>query len=200
MASMGPRARARGNPNHSGAGHSRDVLQWGHERALVEIGRSPFRGGRRTALQWGHERALVEIRPIRPPRAAILGFNGATSARSWKWSEVGACGLLWFGLQWGHERALVEIISTRRDRAAGRSFNGATSARSWKYLRRIPGVAQRARFNGATSARSWKYTTRTAGRACSASFNGATSARSWKSAGVLAPLPIALARSEEHTS
>src|ERR1039458_4338567 len=125
-ASMGPRARARGNPNHSGAGHSRDVLQWGHERALVEIGRSPFRGGRRTALQWGHERALVEmmfvnapltwsvelqwgheralveIRPIRPPRAAILGFNGATSARSWKWSEVGACGLLWFGLQWGH--------------------------------------------------------------------------------------------------
>src|ERR1035441_8704490 len=102
MASMGPRARARGNPNHSGAGHSRDVLQWGHERALVEI------------------------RPIRPPRAAILGFNGATSARSWKWSEVGACGLLWFGLQWGHERALVEIISTRRDRAAGRSFNGAS--------------------------------------------------------------------------
>src|ERR1017187_8571290 len=87
-------------------------------RSLVEIGRSPFRGGRRTALQWGHERALVEmmfvnapltwsvelqwgheralveIRPIRPPRAAILGFNGATSARSWKWSEVGACGLL----------------------------------------------------------------------------------------------------------
>src|ERR1039458_6982222 len=157
MASMGPRARARGNPNHSGAGHSRDVLQWGHERALVEIGRSPFRGGRRTALQWGHERALVEIRPIRPPRAAILGFNGATSARSWKWSEVGACGLLWFGLQWGHERALVEISTTN-------SWSRSTSALQWRHERALVEIGRRSRalahrpgFNGATSARSWKY-------------------------------------------
>src|ERR1017187_7684949 len=162
MASMGPRARARGNPNHSGAGHSRDVLQWGHERALVEIGRSPFRGGRRTALQWGHERALVEIRPIRPPRAAILGFNGATSARSWKswrrstrwrwrsgfngatsarswkWSEVGACGLLWFGLQWGHERALVEISTTN-------SWSRSTSALQWGHERALVEIGRRSR-------------------------------------------------------
>src|ERR1039458_4743741 len=103
---MGPRARARGNP------------------ANPATARGHF------GLQWGHERALVEIRPIRPPRAAILGFNGATSARSWKWSEVGACGLLWFGLQWGHERALVEISTTN-------SWSRSTSALQWGHERAL---------------------------------------------------------------
>ena len=109
-ASMGPRARARGNPaagdgqtvrasRFNGATSARswkstmaglvnaapDPLQWGHERALVEISVCLPNSTAPDPLQWGHERALVEMRMCglsTPARWSC--FNGATSARSWK--------------------------------------------------------------------------------------------------------------------
>src|ERR1017187_10062523 len=63
---MGPRASARGN------------VVW--EQTVQQL----------MELQWGHERALVEIREaLRHHRAADRRFTGATSARSWK--SAGAC-------------------------------------------------------------------------------------------------------------
>ena len=89
LASMGPRARARGNMT----GYQQVVaavrLQWGHERALVEITRASSHSPAISWLQWGHERALVEIR-TRRETPTTLGR-----------------------LQWGHERALVEIREAR---------------------------------------------------------------------------------------
>src|ERR1022692_3647427 len=105
---MGPRARARGNIATCGWWRVRRGLQWGHERALVEINR--------------HNRN----------RSTTRGFNGATSARSWKSGHHvrhAARTLASMGprarargnrggelrrpnmrlLQWGHERALVEM-------------------------------------------------------------------------------------------
>ena len=84
-ASMGPRARARGNA--AGIAElrcKRCGLQWGHERALVEIWFRFLRGGAPEWLQWGHERALVEIQTTRARDTRAMCFNGATSARSWK--------------------------------------------------------------------------------------------------------------------
>src|ERR1017187_9854872 len=60
-ASMGPRARARGNPGSQISPAQAAQLQWGHERALVEIWFRFLRGGAPEWLQWGHERALVEM-------------------------------------------------------------------------------------------------------------------------------------------
>src|ERR1039458_3186204 len=129
---MGPRARARGNAGGWCNNHPPVKLQWGHERALVEIGWALRLRRTTRRLQWGHERALVEIdahtqpalcarasmgprarasrnRTTQPPTSARAdSCNGATSARSWK-----SCGL-W--LSWVHLDG----------------FNGATSARSWK--------------------------------------------------------------------
>src|ERR1017187_6316812 len=80
-ASMGPRARARGNMFARFAGAPEDLLQWGHERALVEMAPPfrPIRGG--GSLQWGHERALVEMCMPRLALCMAKSFNGATSAR-----------------------------------------------------------------------------------------------------------------------
>ena len=59
-------------------------LQWGHERALVEILLHQLELTARHKLQWGHERALVEILSSTGLLSAFICFNGATSARSWK--------------------------------------------------------------------------------------------------------------------
>src|ERR1019366_159672 len=83
-ASMGPRARARGNPGSQISPAQAAQLQWGHERALVEIWFRFLRGGAPEWLQWGHERALVEIQTTRARDTRAMCFNGATSARSWK--------------------------------------------------------------------------------------------------------------------
>src|ERR1022692_4130679 len=64
------------------------------------------------SLQWGHERALVEIAAGARTRCRRPSFNGATSARSWKYPQPGRAGV----------RQL--------------RFNGATSARSWKLRQR----------------------------------------------------------------
>ena len=82
---MGPRARARGNAALGGGLGGAAALQWGHERALVEM---PDVFGQcllTHELQWGHERALVEI------------------------SKPSSSHFTLSLLQWGHERALVEI-------------------------------------------------------------------------------------------
>ena len=85
-ASMGPRARARGNLTRKGVcALSLTKLQWGHERALVEMRALDLLKSKHAGLQWGHERALVEM-PI-----------------PWLTSKA------FLTLQWGHERALVEI-------------------------------------------------------------------------------------------
>ena len=62
-ASMGPRARARGNPPIGEWTVRVPKLQWGHERALVEIKQIQTMFAAFIELQWGHERALVEIQP-----------------------------------------------------------------------------------------------------------------------------------------
>src|ERR1022692_1871108 len=133
VASMGPRARARGNILIGAAYTGTDLLQWGHERALVEM---PPRQ--------------------RNPVPAVPGFNGATSARSWKYLVGGIRGLPTYG------------------------FNGATSARSWKLTPTECDGSKLRSFKGATSARSWKSWRRNRTKRASGCFNGATSARSWK--------------------
>ena len=108
VASMGPRARARGNGSASGGGASIGLASMGpraRARGNVPIyfvwqrqdgasmgPRARARGNLldesavwpRYWLQWGHERALVEISLPRGCRQSQHGFNGATSARSWK--------------------------------------------------------------------------------------------------------------------
>ena len=68
--------------------------------------------------------------------ASCLGFNGATSARSWK-LNTGSGAPSGTQLQWGHERALVEIGLDTGFLRGARGFNGATSARSWKYAKQL---------------------------------------------------------------
>src|ERR1039458_5728170 len=109
-ASMGPRARARGNTDTGYGPFVTIGLQWGHERALVEMTPAPGLQVVTLVLQWGHERALVEILRSTP-------FRRQTQ-----------------GLQWGHERALVEISSSSKYPSGMACFNGATSARSWKLV------------------------------------------------------------------
>src|ERR1039457_4186208 len=83
---MGPRARARGNNVSNEEGIGVKMLQWGHERALVEMDRTTAEAYSSAALQWGHERALVEITYLMKKESVLKCFNGATSARSWKWT------------------------------------------------------------------------------------------------------------------
>ena len=58
-------------------------LQWGHDRAVVELLLVITMEFAYLRLQWGHDRAVVELDiPVwRPPR--YVSFNGATTARSW---------------------------------------------------------------------------------------------------------------------
>src|ERR1017187_5319945 len=78
-ASMGPRARARGNTAANIQGINENALQWGHERALVEIPLTTEEKAEVLELQCGHERALVEIGIAGRPRICPRRFNGATS-------------------------------------------------------------------------------------------------------------------------
>src|ERR1039458_6637992 len=114
-------------------------LQWGHERALVEISTTNSWSRSTSALQWGHERALVEIHNSD-------GWQGVFGELQWGHEralvEMKSGGLHEpdsHRLQWGHERALVEIGRRSRALAHRPGFNGATSARSWKYGGEYPG-------------------------------------------------------------
>ena len=92
--------------------HVYSGLQWGHERALVEIKEDLDAARKLLELQWGHERALVEIpRAVRTLRTHPLASMGPRArARGNAKSKPGAPRTP--PLQWGHERALVEIKST----------------------------------------------------------------------------------------
>src|SRR5579885_2271015 len=136
VASMGPRARARGNrPILLDFPHRCSFwLQWGRERALAEMnpaagqrlpaifasmgprararGNPPIRFGFTSGSSCFNGAASARSRKYRAPTTAddaAAGFNGAASARSRK------CGSsIWAGvrptmLQWGRERALAEI-------------------------------------------------------------------------------------------
>ena len=106
-------------------------LQWGHERALVEM----LAGGVTTIRQLSFNGATSarswKLAGHYGYAALRGGFNGATSARSWKLMLTRSQRFV-LELQWGHERALVEIHFTTAFVAGASRFNGATSARSWK--------------------------------------------------------------------
>src|SRR5579885_2248949 len=135
VASMGPRARARGNGtrrrcrnsqkfsfNGAASARSRKCprlpsqpafqrLQWGRERALAEIRKVTHRRAADTRLQWGRERALAEM--VRDEERRLKGKE----------------------LQWGRERALAEIRGPWERVSERFCFNGAASARSRKSHR-----------------------------------------------------------------
>ena len=83
------------------------MLQWGHDRAVVELRDQFMLALNDQLLQWGHDRAVVELPGIRQHL-----FKR-------------------FLLQWGHDRAVVELVLTRRLLLMLLGFNGATTARSW---------------------------------------------------------------------
>src|ERR1017187_6848383 len=108
-ASMGPRARARGNVTATASISSLITLQWGHERALVEMwwegagpdattvaSMGPRARARGNGARIGGRHA--EGHASMGPRARARG--NATQPVVWRWK-------VW--LQWGHARALVEI-------------------------------------------------------------------------------------------
>src|SRR5579885_359895 len=156
VASMGPRARARGNGtrrrcrnsqkfsfNGAASARSRKCprlpsqpafqrLQWGRERALAEIRKVTHRRAADTRLQWGRERALAEM--VRDEERRLKGKE----------------------LQWGRERALAEIPPATSPPPPDEGFNGAASARSRKLPRAHQPRQVRHGFNGAASARSRK--------------------------------------------
>src|ERR1017187_8277506 len=103
---MGPRARARGNPPCYLRATDHSSLQWGHERALVEIDPGVAVTPTTLGLQWGHERALVEI---------LLHQLELTARHK---------------LQWGHERALVEISTPTAIPANSKSASMGPRARA----------------------------------------------------------------------
>src|ERR1022692_3156414 len=128
---MGPRARARGNAG----------------TAYVYVDGA--------GLQWGHERALVEMLGRWSRGALLRSFNGATSARSWKWeSWVGGDGLTWASMG-PRARARGNLAQSRHGvREEIASMGPRARARGNEVLAFI--VSTAFCFNGATSARSWK--------------------------------------------
>src|ERR1022692_1258585 len=132
FASMGPRARARGNTDATTGALRAELLQWGHERALVEMSAIFWKLHTFTCFNGATSARSWKWSVGRKPRGSCFGFNGATSARSWKLSAFASSTVNCLAslgprarargntaprvsrigartLQWGHERALVEI-------------------------------------------------------------------------------------------
>ena len=128
---MGPRARARGNERYLLEVAYVYLLQWGHERALVEMERWTEASRIVFWLQWGHERALVEIKRLCELHGELSCFNGATSARSWKYGAARKPDRSAHASMGPRARARGNR-DTRATPRASSGFNGATSARSWK--------------------------------------------------------------------
>ena len=59
-------------------------------------------------------------------------FNGATSSRTWKAYDGFAVSLIADALQWSHVLTNVERMAVQRRLFTEGSFNGATSSRTWK--------------------------------------------------------------------
>src|ERR1039457_973011 len=108
--SMGPRARARGNTAKATPWPVCMMLQWGHERALVEIGNL-------AAIEW------VVYRASMGPRARARGNDAAE--RVGVGVEVASMG--------PRARARGNTKAGNRSRYTPDRFNGATSARSWPH-------------------------------------------------------------------
>src|ERR1035441_3487991 len=151
---MGPRPRGRGIFKAAFGWQALLALQWGHDRAVVELRRDSMKTTKTTQLQWGHDRAVVEFLTLRLVGRRCWRFNGATTARSWNWDSADrreADGHASMGprprgrgiqgkrvgpvsrhlLQWGHDRAVVELVAVLWAATTVSSFNGATTARSW---------------------------------------------------------------------
>src|ERR1039458_2032519 len=225
---MGPRARARGNHPAAATDVKNSGLQWGHERALVEITGAhalPVASRRFNGATSARSWKSGESSPAVTPHS---GFNGATSARSWKSGGDGGVGE-GGGASMGpraRARGNGRRAGGRGDRGAasmgprarargnpcaatqrnspGRGFNGATSARSWKFARMLTlverlqasmGPRARARGNplernkaeldlfasmGPRARARGNTQPPTGADRSNRSFNGATSARSWK--------------------
>src|SRR5579883_1115431 len=180
VASMGPRARARGNGtrrrcrnsqkfsfNGAASARSRKCprlpsqpayhrLQWGRERALAEMVRDEERRLKGKELQWGRERALAEIEQLSDIRARLRGASMGPRARARGNPWTVGTGLGTVLLQWGRERALAEIPPATSPPPPDEGFNGAASARSRKLPRAHQPRQVRHGFNGAASARSRK--------------------------------------------
>ena len=101
-----------------------------------------------------HERGK-ESRGGQAPRGEI-GFNGATSSRTWKGEREGERenGFHASMEPRPHERGKAGM--TRPPILGEASFNGATSSRTWKGLRAVTAQTCPVGFNGATSSRTWK--------------------------------------------
>src|SRR5579885_2081072 len=131
-ASMGPRARARGNPQGYPPPCGRYPASMGPRARARGNG-----AGRRAALEG---------------QGASMGPRARARGNPW---TVGT-GLGTVLLQWGRERALAEIPPATSPPPPDEGFNGAASARSRKLPRAHQPRPVRPGFNGAASARSRK--------------------------------------------
>ena len=74
----------------------KQMLQWGHDRAVVELARLRYSPSRIGMLQWGHDRAVVELlNSIIPLLNHVVASMGPRPRGA---------------LQWGHDRAVVELM------------------------------------------------------------------------------------------
>jgi len=159
----------------------RTLLQWGHDKGVVEGGGRGRNGGADDQLQWGHDKGVVEGRRCAeapdPRGGASMGPRQRSRGRPLDQFGVK---ILW-ELQWGHDKGVVEGHGTRarlehssgasmgpRQRSRGRPFRPANS--SWHT----------SRFNGATTKESWKAVSGGSASTGNSSFNGATTKESWK--------------------
>src|SRR5579885_1731772 len=159
VASMGPRARARGNRPI--------LLDFPHRCSFW--------------LQWGRERARADMNPAAVQRLpAIFASMGPRARARGNPAARMPPGRLWSASMGPRARARGNLPSRKRPRRRARRFNGAASARSRKWLPAWRKRPQSSRFNGAASARSRKYDGDFALFHRYEGFNGAASARSRK--------------------
>ena len=84
-------------------------------------------------LQWGHVQKDME-RSLSPNcgNLPVVGFNGATSRRTWRERFRWSGGLNDKQLQWGHVQKDMESLTGKAMPRLIWSFNGATSRRTWR--------------------------------------------------------------------
>ena len=63
---------------------------------------------------------------------SILGFNGATSRRTWRGMKFSGTSYAVSELQWGHVQKDMERATKGYGEGEWSSFNGATSRRTWR--------------------------------------------------------------------
>src|ERR1017187_2231057 len=127
---MGPRPRGRGIGISGSPVSPAGSLQWGHDRAVVELrllhlfgcllraSMGPRPRGR--GIRWDGNGQSVREAASMGPRPRGRGIAG----------QAASIAILTL-LQWGHDRAVVEFsVGEGRCCLVG-GFNGATTARSW---------------------------------------------------------------------